>query len=89
MTSSCPCRTQAPSYASPVNEPGEMSLTDISMKGFHNDQGDIVSLYCRTAAKQGGELCLSSGWTIYNELTAKHPDVVKTLTQPWQWQNRR
>ncbi len=37
----------------------------------------------------GGELYLASGWAIYNELLAKHPDAVQVLSEPWVWQESR
>ncbi|KAK0725620.1 hypothetical protein B0H67DRAFT_551142 [Lasiosphaeris hirsuta] len=43
-----------------------------SAKGFHSDNGDNVSLYCRQVAVTGGDLYLSSTWAIYNELAAHH-----------------
>ncbi|KAK3115469.1 hypothetical protein LTR53_005171 [Teratosphaeriaceae sp. CCFEE 6253] len=53
---------------------------------FHQDQGDTLSLYCRQSSADGGELFLSSSWKIYNELAANHPDVIRTLAEPWEWQ---
>jgi len=65
--------------------PGNQSIP----MGFHSDNGDNVSLYCRQVAASGGELYLSSVWTIYNELAAYHKDELRTLAEPWQWQLSR
>ncbi|KAK3339712.1 hypothetical protein B0T25DRAFT_574607 [Lasiosphaeria hispida] len=57
--------------------------------GFHSDNGDNVSLYCRQVAATGGDLYLSSTWAIYNELAAHHRDVLRVLAAPWLWQMSR
>ncbi|TFK21636.1 taurine catabolism dioxygenase TauD [Coprinopsis marcescibilis] len=51
---------------------------------FHTDQGvDIVSLFALDTAKEGGVSRISSSWRVYNELAEKRPDLVKTLSDPW------
>lgn len=66
------------------------SLTEfIFEQGFHSDNGDNVSLYCRQVAASGGELYLSSSWTIYNALATHRKDVMRVLANPWLWQVSR
>lgn len=50
---------------------------------FHTDQGDIVSLFCLNTAAQGGESKLASSWRVYNELAKTRPDLIKTLSEDW------
>ncbi|KAH6641210.1 hypothetical protein F5144DRAFT_642115 [Chaetomium tenue] len=63
----------------PFLAPGNQSIG----VGFHSDNGDNVSLYCRQVATSGGDLYLSSTWTIYNELATHRKDVVRVLAEPW------
>jgi len=47
---------------------------------FHADVfTDLLALYYLQVAKKGGETLLASSWTIYNELAATRPDIIKTL----------
>ncbi|GJN75703.1 hypothetical protein PLICBS_009809 [Purpureocillium lilacinum] len=50
---------------------------------FHTDSGDIIALFALSAAEEGGESYLSSSWTVYNELAATRPDLIRTLAEPW------
>lgn len=50
---------------------------------FHTDSGDIVSLFALETALEGGASKLASTWRVYNELAAKRPDLIHTLSQPW------
>ncbi|TFK32118.1 taurine catabolism dioxygenase TauD [Crucibulum laeve] len=51
---------------------------------FHTDQGaDIVSLFALETAAEGGISRISSSWRVYNELAEKRPDLVRTLAEPW------
>ncbi|CCH44856.1 hypothetical protein BN7_4425 [Wickerhamomyces ciferrii] len=50
---------------------------------FHNDfGGDVVSLFVNEVPKQGGESLVTSGYTVYNELAAKRPDLLNVLAKP-------
>ena len=50
---------------------------------FHNDMGtSVLALHYRQCASEGGFTHLSSAWTVYNELSAKYPDVLETLATP-------
>ncbi|KAL8685669.1 MAG: hypothetical protein Q9218_007618 [Villophora microphyllina] len=49
---------------------------------FHADDSDIVGLLCIARALKGGESDIVSSHHVYNVLQAEHPDVVKTLTEP-------
>ncbi|KAK2591712.1 hypothetical protein QQS21_010597 [Conoideocrella luteorostrata] len=50
---------------------------------FHTDSGDVVSLFALEAATKGGQSKLASSWSIYNELAATRPDMIRTLAEPW------
>lgn len=49
---------------------------------FHADDSDIVGLLCITKALEGGESDLVSSHNVYNTLAVERPDVLKTLTEP-------
>ncbi len=49
---------------------------------FHTDSSDIVGLLCLKKAKKGGESLLVSAVTIYNEMLAARPDLVRLLFDP-------
>lgn len=57
--------------------------------GFHTDNSfgetvvDYVGLLCLNAAKEGGLNQVVSGYTLHNELLARHPDVLAILYQPF------
>jgi alpha-ketoglutarate-dependent taurine dioxygenase len=56
---------------------------------FHTDNSfgsgvaDYVGLLCQQSAKNGGLSQVVSGYTVHNELVARHPDVLEMLYQPW------
>ncbi|XRM42960.1 hypothetical protein ABZX51_006169 [Aspergillus tubingensis] len=49
---------------------------------FHADDSDIVGLLCIHRAREGGESDLCSSHNVYNVLAKERPDVLKTLTEP-------
>ena len=49
---------------------------------FHADDSDIVGLLCIHRAREGGESDLVSSHHVYNVLAKERPDVLKTLTEP-------
>ncbi|KAJ6086136.1 hypothetical protein N7486_010417 [Penicillium sp. IBT 16267x] len=49
---------------------------------FHADDSDIVGLLCIAKALEGGESDLVSSHNVYNTLAIERPDVLKTLTEP-------
>ncbi|CAG7998777.1 unnamed protein product [Penicillium olsonii] len=49
---------------------------------FHADDSDIVGLLCITKALEGGESDLVSSHNVYNTLAVERPDILKTLTEP-------
>ncbi|CAG8876774.1 unnamed protein product [Penicillium nalgiovense] len=49
---------------------------------FHADDSDIVGLLCIAKALEGGESDLVSSHHVYNTLATEHPEVLKTLTEP-------
>jgi alpha-ketoglutarate-dependent taurine dioxygenase len=57
--------------------------------GFHTDNSfgaatiDYVGLLCIRTAQSGGANQLVSGYSLHNELLAKHPEVLETLYQPF------
>ncbi|UPL03021.1 hypothetical protein LCI18_013955 [Fusarium solani-melongenae] len=50
---------------------------------FHTDSGDIVALFALEIAKKGGASKLTSTWTVYNEIAKTRPDLIHTLSEPW------
>ena len=51
---------------------------------FHTDQGtDLVSLMALDVAAEGGTSRISSFGRVYNELAETRPDLIKTLSEPW------
>lgn len=51
-------------------------------QNYHTDSCDIVGLMCLRGAKSGGRSGLVSSMTIYNEMLARRPDLVKLLFEP-------
>ncbi|KAB8267478.1 hypothetical protein BDV30DRAFT_220030 [Aspergillus minisclerotigenes] len=49
---------------------------------FHADDSDIVGLLCIARALEGGESDIVSSHHVYNTLAKERPDVLKTLTEP-------
>jgi hypothetical protein len=49
---------------------------------FHADDSDIVGLLCIAKALEGGESDIVSSHHVYNTLATERPDVLKTLTEP-------
>ena len=49
---------------------------------FHQDSSDLVGLLCLARALEGGESDIVSLHHVFNILQRDHPDVVRTLTQP-------
>ncbi|KAJ5585482.1 uncharacterized protein N7459_005282 [Penicillium hispanicum] len=49
---------------------------------FHVDDSDIVGLLCITKALEGGESDIVSSHHVFNTLAVERPDVLKTLTEP-------
>jgi hypothetical protein len=50
---------------------------------FHTDAGDVIALFALGESAEGGQSYLSSSWRVYNELAATRPDLVRTLAEPW------
>lgn len=58
------------------------SAADCCSQFFHADDSDIVGLLCITRALEGGESDIVSSHHVYNTLMKERPDVLKTLTEP-------
>ena len=50
---------------------------------FHTDAGDIIALFCLSEGAEGGESYLASTCHVYNVLAERRPDLIKTLSEPW------
>jgi hypothetical protein len=67
-----------------------LSTTDANVRiyqtterqNYHTDSCDIVGLMCLRGAKSGGLSGLVSSQTIYNEMLARRPDLLKLLFEP-------
>jgi len=61
---------------------------------FHTDNSfgtsivDYVGLLCLQAARQGGLSQVVSGYSVHNELLARHPDALDVLYQPMHFDRR-
>lgn len=53
---------------------------------FHTDSGDIVSLFALETAVSGGASKLTSTWKVYNEIAHTRPDLIHTLSEPWDYE---
>ena len=49
--------------------------------GPHCDSADLVALLCVEPALRGGESCIASATTVYNELLAHHPERLEPLAR--------
>ncbi len=49
---------------------------------YHCDSSDIVALLCLKPAKAGGKSSIVSSWALFNEMLARHPDLLPALLQP-------
>src|SRR5207248_3246125 len=62
--------------------------------GFHTDNSfgdgivDYVGLLCVQTARRGGLNQVVSGYTLHNELRARHPEALATLYQPFHFDRR-
>ena len=52
-------------------------------QNFHTDSCDIVGLLCLKTAKSGGLSSLTSSMSIYNEMAARRPDLLRLLFVPF------
>ena len=49
---------------------------------YHCDSSDIVALLCLKPAKAGGKSSIVSSWTLFNEMLARHTDLLPELLNP-------
>ena len=69
----------------PLPKPAVLNapVTNINLKPFHTDNmGDVLGFQTRSIASQGGNAVISPAYTIYNELAASRPDVIRVLAEP-------
>ncbi|KAF3927226.1 hypothetical protein ABW20_dc0106224 [Dactylellina cionopaga] len=69
-----------------INRIGNTSYTTEGQV-YHTDYGDLISLLALEVAAEGGTSRLCSSGRIYNELATTRPDLVKTLSEPWPFDN--
>jgi len=48
-------------------------------QNFHTDSCDIVGLLCLAPARSGGLSCIVASASVYNEMLARRPDLVRAL----------
>jgi alpha-ketoglutarate-dependent taurine dioxygenase len=71
-----------------VRSGARFSVTNAE-SSFHTDNSfgssvvDYVGLLCLRTAKRGGLSQVVSGYSVYRELLARHPDELALLSQPW------
>jgi alpha-ketoglutarate-dependent taurine dioxygenase len=49
---------------------------------YHCDAADVVGLLCLQPSKSGGKSSLVSSWALFNEMLARHPDLLPELVRP-------
>lgn len=59
--------------------PGVRGYTTRARLMPHSDASDLVALFCVHPALKGGESCIASGMTIFNEILANHPEYLPAL----------
>jgi hypothetical protein len=64
------------------NNNNNNNMGKLNRQFFHSDDSDIVGLLCIARALEGGESDIASSHNIYNVLAQERPDVLKTLTEP-------
>lgn len=67
----------------------DLSNTDPSSQFFHADDCDIVGLLCVARALEGGESDIASSHHVYNTLMRERPEVLKILTEPTWYVDRK
>jgi hypothetical protein len=55
---------------------------------FHCDAADVVGLACLRPARAGGQSRIVSTVTLFNELAARHPELVPRLFEPFKLDGR-
>lgn len=50
---------------------------------YHTDPSDVVGLLCIRKAKSGGVSSLVSVASVYNQILATHPEILKLFYDPW------
>ena len=70
------------SATEPAKNIGSPAYTAVKQV-FHTDVGDIVALLALETSAEGGESYLSSSWQVYNEIAATRPDLIRTLSEDW------
>ncbi|KAF1965568.1 TfdA family taurine catabolism dioxygenase TauD [Bimuria novae-zelandiae CBS 107.79] len=73
------------SHSDPNNIIGSPAYTT-DKQVFHTDSGDIVSLFALETAASGGASKLASTWKVYNEIARTRPDLIHTLSSPWDYE---
>ncbi|KAH8880119.1 Clavaminate synthase-like protein [Thozetella sp. PMI_491] len=54
---------------------------------FHADRklANTIALYVKTTASRGGNQYLASFWTVYNQMMAERPELLRVLAQDFPW----
>lgn len=50
---------------------------------FHTDRADVVGFLCLQQAAEGGENEIASSMTVYNDIRARRPDLLRVLMDPF------
>ena len=69
----------------PVGDLSTRNYQTSAAIGFHTDSCDFVALMCLKTALRGGESRIVSSVNIYNELLARHPDLMEVLVEDFYW----
>ena len=66
-----------------LTDPNVRTYQTTRRQYYHTDSVDFVALLCVRKAKSGGLSSLVSSVTAYNEMRARHADLVPTLFEPF------
>jgi hypothetical protein len=66
-----------------IRDPGVRYYQTNRRLEYHTDSIDLVGLLCLQTAKAGGESCLASSMTVYNEILRRRPELMPALFEPF------
>ena len=64
------------------SKPDHRGYQTTARLAYHSDATDVVGLLCLKPAREGGKSSLVSSWALYNEMLARHPDLLPELLKP-------
>lgn len=85
------CQTPRGNMLGHVRDEGGDQYKDATARGYHtsarmpyhNDQGDVVGLFCVHPSKSGGISRICSAVSVHNEIQRLRPDLARLLFEPF------